>query len=121
MEIKKIIKSHIGAILMALVVGAISIAPQLYVLRDPNYKGVQMFGADAEYDYVAKINKAYYDNYSRGPFPPDPGKDYYLAPELGERTMAFFGKMTHLTAIGINIAAKFIFPFILFLILYCPF
>ena len=65
-----------------------------------------MFGTDAEYDYVAKVNKAYHDDYSKGPFPPDPGKEYYLAPKLGERIMAFAGRIMGVSAEGCIIKKK---------------
>lgn len=118
MQIKTIIQSHTVAITLAIIVGGVSIAPQLYLLKDQNYKDIQMFGTDAEYDYVAKMNQASYDDYSKGPFPPDPGRNYYLAPKLGERTMGFLATVSHTRAIEINVIFKFVCSALLFLILY---
>lgn len=115
----KKLRSHYSAILLAIVVGLISLAPQFYFSHyNPGFKGVQMFGTDAEHDYIANINRAYRDDYSKGPFPPDAGKNYYLAPKLGERMVAVLGSMLHVTAIEMNVISKFLFPVILFLILY---
>src|SRR3989344_4499836 len=118
MEVKAFIKSHKIAIILAVIVGLVSVAPQIYVLKDQNYRGIQMFGTDAEYMYVGEINRALYEDYSKGPFPVDPGKNYYLAPKLGQRIMAFFAKIFSTRAIEINVALKFAGPILLFLILY---
>lgn len=118
MQIKAAIKSHRIAIIIAVMVGIVSVAPQIYVLMGPNYKGIQMFGTDAEYFYIGRVNQALYEDYSKGPFPVDPGKNYYLAPKLGERLMAVFAKIFNARVIEINVALKFIGPALLFLILY---
>jgi hypothetical protein len=118
MQIKALIKTHKLAIILAVMVGLVSVAPQLYILRDKNYQGIQMFGTDAEYFYVGRFNQALDENYSHGPFPNDPGKDYYLAPKLGERIIALFAKIFNTRVIEINVALKFIGPILLFLILY---
>ncbi len=115
--IKKLM-AHRLAIIIAIMVGVISIAPQLAAVRDQNYKGIQMFGTDAEYDYVAKMNQAQYDDYSKGIFPTEPGKNYYLAPELTERSMGFLARIFHLRVIEVNIIFKFMGSVILFFILY---
>ena len=118
MRIIEIIKSHKVAVILAILVGLVSVAPQLYVLKDHNYRGIQMFGTDAEYFYVGEVNGALYEDYSKGLFPTDPGKNYYLAPKLGQRIMAFFAKIFNARAIEINVALKFVGPGLLFLILY---
>src|SRR3989344_3388226 len=118
MGTRKLIKSHIVAIFLAVVVGVISIAPQIYFSQDKNYKGIQMFGTDAEYDYVAKMNQSQYDDYSKGPFPPDPGKNYYLAPEFNVRMMGFIGRVFNVRVIEVNTTFKFIVPVLIFLVLY---
>jgi|SRR3990167_248852 len=115
---KKILADHWIAIVLSIFVGAICIAPQIIVLNDTSYRGIQMFGADAEYDYVAKINQAKYEDYSAGPFPADSGKNYYLAPMMAERIMALFGSIFGISAISVNVLAKFIIPACLFLLLY---
>jgi hypothetical protein len=112
------LQSHYVAVVFAIFIALISVAPQIYVLQDAGYKGIQMFGADAEYDYVAKVNKAQYADYSKGPFPPDKGKNYYLAPQLGERMMALAAKILHVRAIDINVIFKFLSAAVLFLLIY---
>ena len=69
MRIIEIIKSHKVAVILAILVGLVSVAPQLYVLKDHNYRGIQMFGTDAEYFYVGEVNGALYEDYSKGLFP----------------------------------------------------
>ncbi len=101
-------KRHWLAFVLAFLVGVISIAPQLYAYRDANYKGIQMFGADAEYDYVAKMNQGF----------SDAGKPVYLAPQLGERFMGSIARMSHARVIEVNVAFKFLSAVALFLILY---
>lgn len=118
MEIKAAMKSHRIAILLALLVGLVSVAPQLSVVRDAHYKGIQMFGTDAENQYIGRVNQALYEDYSQGSFPVDPGKNYYLAPKLGERLMALFAKIFNTRVIEINVALKFVGPVLLFFILY---
>lgn len=117
----RILKGHWMAVVLAIVLGFICVSPQLIARNDSLYRGIQMFGTDAEYDYVANINQARYDDYSQSFIPPDQGKDYYLAPMLGERAMMLLGKISGLGSIGINVTAKFIFPAVLFLVLYAFF
>ena len=57
MEVKAFIKSHKIAIILAVIVGLVSVAPQIYVLKDQNYRGIQMFGTDAEYMNVGGFTR----------------------------------------------------------------
>src|SRR5258708_6021732 len=112
------IKHHCVAIFLAVIVGLISVAPQLYVLKDARYQGIQMFGTDAEPFYLAEMNQARYEDYSQGIFPPDPGKNYYLAPKLGARLIAGLSSIFRTRVIEINVWLKFFGPVLLLLILY---
>ncbi len=117
-RIKEFLKAHWIAVVLAFMVGAISVAPQIVAMRDAQYKGIQMFGTDAEYFYVGRMNHSLYEDYSQGPFPVDPGKNYYLLPKLGERLMAAFSVLFHTQVPQVNVALKFFGPVILTLILY---
>src|SRR5258708_4496948 len=119
MPINQTTRSHHLAIILALAVGLVSIAPQIFAFHDRHYKGIQMFGTDAVYFYVGEINRAQYENYNSGaPFPPDPGKNYYLAPKLGQRIMAVIAKTLHVGAAAVNTSFKFLGPAALFLVVY---
>ncbi|MBX4189739.1 hypothetical protein KW791_00355 [Candidatus Parcubacteria bacterium] len=117
-SINSILKAHWVGIVLAISAGVISIAPQIYLLHDPNYRGIQMLGTDAEYFYMGQANRALYEDYSKGPFPNDPGKSYYLTPKLGERMLALLSKVFGLSVIDLNVVLKFVGPVLLFGILY---
>ncbi len=118
MRLQSLVKTHYLAIILAVVVGLISVAPQVYVLRDQQYSGIQIFGTDAEYFYVGRINRALYESYSGGLFPNDPGKSFYMTPKLAERFLAFVAYISHASVITVNVILKFLGPVVLFLILY---
>lgn len=112
------LQPHCAATALAFFVGLISIAPQLIFSLSPEYKGIQMFGTDTEDYYVARINEIYDGHFGLGNvFLPDKNKPY-MAPPLGEIVMAGIGKALFLDAAGVTVFAKFLFPFILFLVLY---
>src|SRR5438552_1177664 len=101
------LRSHWAALVLALVVGLISVAPQIAAMRDPIYRGVQMFGTDAEYFYVGEVNRAVHEDYNQGIFPTDPGKNFYLAPKLGQRLMAMVAAVTQASAATVDVWFKF--------------
>ncbi len=111
------LKNHWAALIGALFVSLVSVAPQLWAIHDSHYKGIQMFGTDAEYDYVGRINQTY-SNTSSEFFDKEHGKDYYLAPLLGERIVGSVGRVVHLSAVSVNVASKAVFPPLLFLLVY---
>lgn len=112
-------KHHYLAVILAIVVGVMSIAPHMFfVLLEPSYAGIHMAGADAETHYVTRIREIYDGHFSLGnAFLPDKNAPY-LQPGLGEIIIATIGKILFLDAADMNIAAKFIFPPILFLLVY---
>ncbi|HEV8677602.1 MAG TPA: hypothetical protein VN701_02110 [Candidatus Paceibacterota bacterium] len=75
-------------------------------------------GQDAEEHYLARIHEAYEGNVSIGnaylPYKNAP----YLIPPLGENIEAFAAKIFHLSVTEVNIAAKFVFPLFVFLLIY---
>lgn len=110
---------HRWAILLALVVGIVSVAPQLiFSLSSPNYKGIQMLGTDAEDYYVARINEVYEGHFLLGNvFSPHKDKPF-IVPPLGEIVVTGIGKILSLDAISVVVFSKFLFPTILFLLIY---
>lgn len=112
------IKSHYLAIVLALFIGIISIAPQLIFSFDLSYSGIQMFGTDAENYYVARVHEVQDGHPLLGNvFLPDKDKPY-LIPGLGEIIIASIGWVVSMDAVKINVISKFIFPTILFLFVY---
>ncbi len=111
-------RTHCGAVLLAAAVGALCIAPQLWFMHEPGYRGIEMMGADAEEHYVARIQEVYDGYPSLGNvFLPQKDQPYVL-PGLGENIVAQLGKALHMTAPRMNVLSKFIFPFFAALLLY---
>ena len=113
------IKSHRLAIVLALFIGIISIAPHLFfAFSVPDYSGIQISGIDAESHYLARINEIYDGHFSlSNVFLPYKDQSY-LIPPLGEIIIAFLGNIFFLDVIEINTLSKLIFPFFLFLLIY---
>lgn len=112
-------KQHSVVLLLALGVGVVSVAPQLFfIMFSSEYKGIHMFGADAEHHFVARINEVYEGHYSLGNvFLPD--KDTpYLMPGLGENIVAALGRLLHIQAADMNVLSKFIFPPLIYILIY---
>jgi len=113
------IKNHKWIIAVAFIIGVISVAPQLYfAFFVPEFEGIHMLGTDSEFHYLARIQEVY-DGYpaSGNVFSPDKDKPYLMT-SLGEIIVAGFGKISSLDAVTFNVAAKFIFPFVIFLLIY---
>ncbi|MBI4160713.1 MAG: hypothetical protein HY506_02285, partial [Candidatus Yanofskybacteria bacterium] len=112
------LKSHYWAFVLALAVGIISVAPQVFFSFSPGYQGIQMFGTDTEEYYVARIHEVYEGHFRLGNvFLPDKVRPY-MAPPLGEILTAGIGKILFLDAVRVDVFSKFLFPFLLFLLLY---
>lgn len=109
---------HRFAFLSAFALGVLVIAPQLIFMYTPVYRGVAMIGSDAEEYYVARMQEVY-DGYPRlgGVFIPQKNSPY-LVPGLGENIVARSGQILAQSAAVTNVSAKFIFPFIIALLVY---
>lgn len=118
-NIRSIINEHYLAVILAIVVGIISVAPQFYfAFFSGDYLGLHMFGTDAEYHYLARINEVYNGHPALGNvFLEDKGKPY-TQPGLGEIIVAGLGKTLRLRAADMNVASKFLFPTIVFALFY---
>lgn len=114
----KLIKTHWLAVVLAIVVGGICIAPYAYFATRPEYQGVMLMGQDAEEHYVARIHELYDGHGSTGntylPFKDEP----YLIPPLGEMIVGAMGIMLFLSAAQATVAAKLIFPALAFVCIY---
>ena len=65
-DFKKIIHEHITAIVMAVIVGVIIIAPIIIFRFDPIYSGIDFFGTDGESSYIAQVHAVYNGDFSFG-------------------------------------------------------
>lgn len=112
------LKRHAAAYGMALIMGALMLAPYAYFTFSQNYRGIAMMGQDAEEHYLARIQEAYDGYPSLGsvflPYKDTP----YLLPGLGENFVAGLGHILGMAAPQVNLFSKFVFPFFVFLLLY---
>lgn len=112
------LQKHWLALVLAVTIGVVCIAPYVYVAMQPQYQGVMMMGQDAEEHYVARTRELYGGYGATGntylPFKDEP----YLIPPLGEIIVGIFGITFFLTAAQATVAAKFLFPALAFLCLY---
>lgn len=105
---------------LLIVIGAIIAAPPIYFRYfDDGYKGIDLFGADSEHGYLAQIREIYDGHFSFGNVYLIDEKDqpYVQQPMLPMLT-AFLGKISGLSVLDINLAAKFLFPVLLGALLY---
>lgn len=107
--------------LFAFLVGVIFIFPHWYlrIADRVSFHDVDMLGSDAELHYVARIQEIYDGHANLGQTYLWEGKDLpYLQPPLPEIAVAFLGKIFDLGAIGANVFAKFLFGFLLAVLIY---
>lgn len=112
------LKHHWSALVLALCIGACTVVPFVFFTTDHAYRGVVMMGADAEEHYVARIQQVYagYPALSNT-FLPTKGQPYAI-PGLGEIMVAAVGHVTHMDAASVSVFSKFLFPFIIALLIY---
>ena len=106
--------------LVAILVGVLMIAPSFYFhYFDAAYRGIELFGSDAESDYLAQIQEIYDGYWSSGNiYLADQKEALYFKQNLSPIIMALIGKAVGLSAVGINMAAKFFLPALLTVLIY---
>ena len=104
----------------AVLVGVLMISPSFYFhYFDPAYRGIELFGSDAESDYLAQIQEVYDGHWSSGNiYFADQKEALYFKQNLSPIIMALLGKASGLSAAGINMAAKFFLPALLTFLIY---
>ncbi|MDB5244607.1 MAG: hypothetical protein JWN18_477 [Parcubacteria group bacterium] len=113
------LKHHAGAFVLALIVGILTVAPYLYfAITTPNYTGISLMGQDAEEHYLARIHESYEGNITLGNTFTSYKNTPYTSAGAGEAFEAAIAKLTSLTIPAVSIAAKFVFPLLVFLVLY---
>lgn len=120
-RVHQFLKTQWDVLILAFVVGALVIAPSLYYrYASGSYRGVEMFRADAELNYLAQIQEVYDGHESLGNIYTKDGKDapHAIQQPLAAVTMGVAGKAFGLTAVETNLYAKFILPFFLTFIVF---
>ena len=105
--------------MLAFLMGVLMVAPYAYfALTAPDYAGIAMMGQDAEEHYLARMQEAYEGRPALSnvftPYKDAP----YLSPGLGEAFVAGIARVAGRSVPDINIGAKFLFPAVIFLLIY---
>jgi hypothetical protein len=112
------VRYHAAAYMLAAAMGILCVAPYAYFATTPEYQGIALMGQDAEEHYMARMQEAYEGRPGLGnvftPYKEVP----YLSPGLGEAVMAGAAKLTGLQVADITLAAKFLLPALIFLLIY---
>ncbi len=113
------IRHHFGVCVLVLIIGIVSVAPQIYAMYYmPSYAGVTLMGTDAESHYVARIQEVY-DGYPAIGNTFLPNKNIpSLEPALGEDIVAYFGMALHISSVQMDVFGKFFFPLLIALFFY---
>lgn len=117
----KRLRIHKAAIFLAILVGVIVAFPQIYFRYDNRqiYQGIDMISSHEETFYLSRIQEAREGRFNLSGSLFKEGKhDPYLQPPLGEILIAYLGKILFLDLKNTILLARFIFPFLTFLVVY---
>ena len=109
--------------IIAVFIGILMIAPSFYFRYFGGaYRGIDFFGSDAETAYLAQVQEIYDGHWSLGNIYLSDLKDSpYVQQPLSPIIVAFLGKAAGISARDINMAAKFLFPALLTVLVYACF
>lgn len=120
--LRRRIKEHYLAILVAVLVGLIYVAPNIifiFSLGD-KYQGIPIIGTSDEDFYLARIQEIIDGHPAVGSAVFWEYKDRpAICPPLGEFFYAWPSRLFKVSPVNILIASRFILPLILFLLIYC--
>lgn len=117
----KLIIKHKWAVIVAILVGLIIAAPQMYfqINNKDAYQGIGLAGTDDEEVYLMRIQEARDGYYAISNSSWAEGKNLpYLFLPLSENITSLVGRILGLGLIKTVTLARFIFPFIAFLLIY---
>jgi len=120
-KIKELFKKHQIAILFAILVGVIYLAPYIVfsVSLGDEYQGIPMLATANEDFYLARVQEIIDGHPMLGSFVFYEYKDQpSLTPPTAEMFYAIPGLLFGISLVKILVASKFILPFILFLLVY---
>lgn len=115
------IRRHWPALVLALIVGTLIIAPSWYFRYESgSYKGVDLFRSDAELNYLAQIQETYDGYFGLGNIYLADGKDAPagIQQPLSAFIVWLFGRSFGMDAPSANLYSKFVFPALLTIVLY---
>lgn len=106
--------------IVAFIIGIIIIFPSLYFhYGEKGYRGIEYFGSDGEELYLSQIEEMYDGHYSMSNVYLVEGKNGpYVQQSFLPFIIMILGRLLLVTAPEINIITKFLFPFLLTLLVY---
>jgi len=113
-----ILTRHWLAVVLAIALGAVVVAPQAVFTRDASYRGIAMTGADAEEYYVARMQEVYDGHPGLGNVFLTQKSRIALIPGLGENIATRLGQVVGMGAATASVAAKFVLPLSAALLVY---
>jgi putative flippase GtrA len=118
-QTRRPLRSYAPSCLLAIFIGAICVAPQVYfAYTSPSYAGITMMGTDAEEHYAARIQQVYAGHLTLGNAFLASKDQPYAVPSLGEIIVAWLGRILGMHANEVVVFSKFLFPFLVALVLY---
>lgn len=115
-----VMKKHYVAIIAALVISLIIVAPQIAFISSlgSDYEGLYLMNTDAETHYLARIQEVY-DGFGNGnPYIAESKSLPSPLYTFSEAILAYPGIVLGISAADMNLAYKFILPFIVALLIY---
>jgi hypothetical protein len=117
--ITKFLKTHWIAILLAIIIGAITVAPPLVWRMSADYQGVDMLKTNTETLYMSMINEVIDGHWGLGNPYLWEGKDVsYLFPPVSAWLIGGFGKLFGLSAVNAALFMRFLLPAIIAFLIY---
>lgn len=120
-NLKKIISDHAVILVLALLVGFISVAPQLFFIFNTNvdYQGIPILATANEDSYLARMNEVLDGHTAVGNAWFYEYKDaQFLLPPVSEIFNIIIGKIFFLSLINTVLALKFLWPAVLAVLIY---
>lgn len=119
--IKHFLKQHYIAIFLAIFIGLIYIAPNIFFILSlgDNYKGIPIMQTANEISYLARVRDILDGHPMLGsPFMFEYKDEWPITPPTGEMFYAIPSMALNVSPVNVIIASRFFFPFILFLLVY---
>ena len=121
MNFRLLFQTHISAVVAAVIVGIVMVAPQVVFMSrlGSEYKGIYMLTADAETHYLARMEELYEGHIWGNPFLAE-FKDKKYSPVFTpvEPLLAVPGYVLGVGVADLNLFYKFFFPAVIFVLAY---
>jgi hypothetical protein len=114
-----LLRKHYLAVVFALLIGVVSVGPNLIFSHSTGYEGIPIFGMPDENYYMARLEAAYTGCFwNCNPFVPEVHPPAFSDASLSEPILALPGILFHLTVGQLDMLFEFFFPFVLTLLFY---